>query len=98
DVDFKSPMLRVQNIPAEQLKGKLEYHAGKIAYNLTGKSLGGTFDLQGAVPDDEAPAKPKGQDDKEGRLRIKDVHVGRLLKSLGVPDTTDLKGLLSLDL
>jgi hypothetical protein len=98
EVDFKSPMLRVQNLPAEQLQGKLEYQAGRITYNLTGKSLGGTFDLQGEVPDEEAPAKLKAKQGQGGRLRVNDVRVGRLLKGLGVPDATDMRGLVNLDL
>jgi hypothetical protein len=96
-VDFKSSRLRVQNIPTDQLQGKLEYQGGKIDYNLTGKSLGGTFDLQGEIPA-EAEAKQKANKPKEGRLRIKDARVGQLLDALGASAARDMRGKINIDL
>lgn len=96
-IDFKSPKLRVQNIPAEQLQGTLAYQRGKIDYNLTGKSLGGTFDLQGQIPGAAEAPKQKAEKGQEGRLRIKDVRVGRLLDALGASAAADMRGTLNID-
>jgi AsmA-like protein len=95
-VDFKAPKLRVQNIPTEQLKGKVEYQQGQIDYNLTGSTLGGTFDLEGQVPRQVQPDK-KPVKGKEGHLRIQDVRVGRLLDALGASTDHELQGLLNID-
>jgi hypothetical protein len=50
DIEVSAPQLRVQNIPAEKLKGKIDYRAGKIVYNLQGETLGGTFSIKGDLP------------------------------------------------
>lgn len=97
-VDFKSPILRVENIPAEELRGSIEYQAGKIDYHLTGKSLGGSFELQGQDPGKAAPAKQADEKAGQGRLRIRDVRVGELLSALGVPQGRDMRGTLNIDL
>jgi len=60
DIEVTAPQLRVQNIPAEKLKGKIDYRAGKIVYNLQGETLGGTFSIKGDLP-------VPGNQDKETR-------------------------------
>ncbi len=62
DLEVTAPQLRVQNIPAEKLKGKIDYRAGKIVYNLQGETLGGTFSIKGDLP-------VPGNQDKETRRR-----------------------------
>ncbi|HVK19154.1 MAG TPA: hypothetical protein VM533_19635, partial [Fimbriiglobus sp.] len=49
-LNLTSPRLRVQGIPAERLKGKIDYKPGGLAYDLTGETLGGSFDLNGTYP------------------------------------------------
>jgi translocation and assembly module TamB len=50
DVVLTAPQLRVQGIPAEKLKGRLDSRQGKATYNLEGETLGGTFTLKGDLP------------------------------------------------
>ena len=40
-LNLTSNRLRVQGIPAERLKGKIDYKPGGLAYDLTGETLGG---------------------------------------------------------
>ncbi|HZZ77268.1 MAG TPA: AsmA-like C-terminal region-containing protein, partial [Gemmataceae bacterium] len=64
------------------------------------KSLGGTFDMQGEVPSEGklSPAKEKANEKgMQGRLRIHDVQVGRLLKVLGATTERNVSGTLNVD-
>jgi uncharacterized protein involved in outer membrane biogenesis len=94
DLDISAPKLRVQNIPTEQLRGKLDYQGGVIDYRLEGKSLGGTFELDGQIP---RPV-PVKQESRKGGLRIENVTVGRLVESLQLQDVLPLTGRLSVEL
>jgi hypothetical protein len=78
-LDLKAPQLRVQGVPTEQLRGTLAYKEGAVDYRLEGKSLGGTFELDGRYPT-AAPA-PKDEA-KEGHLRVRRVDLGRLVEAL----------------
>ena len=48
-VDIKAPRLRVQTIPADRLRGTVDYRNGVVQYKLQGETLGGTFDVEGKV-------------------------------------------------
>jgi translocation and assembly module TamB len=50
DLSVTAPQLRVQSIPTDKLKGKIDYRADKITYNLQGETLGGTFTIKGDLP------------------------------------------------
>jgi hypothetical protein len=93
DLDLKAPKLRVQGIPTEQLHGTLKYRAKAFDYHLEGKSLGGTFELDGRYP----PTRPAPK--SEGRLRIHGVRLDRLFAALThQAKRSPLGGTLDLDL
>lgn len=94
DLDVTAPKLRVQNIPTEQLRGKVDYKDGAFDYKLEGKTLGGTFDLEGQIPSDSAVKK----ESKKGRLRIQNVGIARLADALNLQDALPLTGRLSIEL
>jgi uncharacterized protein involved in outer membrane biogenesis len=93
DLDVTAPKLRVQNIPTEKLHGKVDYKDGAFDYKLEGKTLGGTFDLEGQIPG--AAVK---KESKKGRLRIENVSVSRLAEALNLQDALPLTGRLSIEL
>src|SRR5262249_13009895 len=76
----------------------VEYKDGLLDYKLKGKSLGGTFDLEGVAPVlGKQKEEPKKDKTPQGRLRVRDVHLGRLLKSFNVPIGDGLRGKITLD-
>jgi uncharacterized protein involved in outer membrane biogenesis len=94
NLDLKAPKLRVQNIPTEQLHGTLEYKKGVLDYKLEGKSLGGTFELEGQVPHNEVPA---AKQPKQSRVSIQGVRLSRLASALNIQGLSPLGGLLNID-
>ena len=78
NVNVEAAKVRVQNIPAERLKGTLNYQNGALDYHLEGRTLGGAFDLAGEVPPDKLPGGMKA---KKGRLSIKGVQLDRLFSA-----------------
>ncbi len=93
DIKVAAPQLRVQGIPAEKLKGKIDYRAGKIKYNLEGQTLGGTFTIKGDVPLSESKQKESRRQRNEdlflcqaiadepggsGRFVLQDAQLARL--------------------
>ncbi len=50
EATVRSPRLVVQNIPATGVKGKLEWHGGRLEYHIDGEALGGTFSVEGQYP------------------------------------------------
>lgn len=94
NLDFKAPKLRVQNIPTEQLHGTINYQNGVLAYELEGKTLGGTFDLEGQIPGAAERVKEK----TKGRFSLKGVRVRRLAMALGLPATDELAGVLGIEM
>lgn len=94
NLSLAAPKLRVQGVPAEELQGAIDYRAGVIDYRLEGKSLGGTFELEGQVP----PAGKAAPKAKQGRLQVRRVRLGQLLRSLNLQgDAADLRGLLDME-
>jgi hypothetical protein len=94
DVDVTAPKLRVQNIPTEQLHGKLDYQSGVVDYKLEGKALGGTFEVEGQIP---SPT-PVKKESKKNRLRIENVALNRLMEAWKMQDAVPLSGRLSIEL
>jgi hypothetical protein len=93
---LEPPGLRVQGIPTDSLEGKISYQDGQLNYSLTGRSLGGTFDVDGQIP----LAAPAGQQLKAPavipavarqeqpepalRVRLRGASLSRLWTALGV--------------
>jgi translocation and assembly module TamB len=94
ELDVTAPKLRVQNIPTEGLHGKLDYKNGIVDYKLEGKTLGGTFELDGQVP----AGVPVKKESKKGKLRIENVSLLRLAEVLGLRDGAPITGRLSIAL
>jgi len=93
-VELQAPKLTVQNVPAEKLVGSVNYKPGAVDYKLEGKTLGGSFELEGSVPLQKKQAIEK----KEGRLEIRDVQLARLLQSFGANERVgNLRGRISVD-
>jgi translocation and assembly module TamB len=72
----------------------VDYRDGTFDYKLEGKTLGGTFDLEGQIPSADAVQK----ESKKGRLRIENVAIARLTEALNLQDTLPLTGRLSIEL
>ncbi len=68
-LNLTAPRLRVQGIPAERLKGKIDYKPGLLGYDLTGETLGGSFDLNGTYPLSQTP--PPKEEKKAGEQPVR---------------------------
>lgn len=75
DLDLSAPRLTVQGIPAEKLVGTVKVVKGGVDYKLTGKTLGGDFELEGRYPAPAAGGDPKGE---TGRLSLRGASLRRL--------------------
>jgi uncharacterized protein involved in outer membrane biogenesis len=96
DLDLKAPRLRVQGVLAEQLHGTLKYQEGVFDYRLEGKSLGGTFEVDGQYP--PAPQPPKGEL-VEGHLRVRGARLAGLLGAFQQrPGRLPIQGSVDLEL
>ncbi|QEL20849.1 hypothetical protein [Limnoglobus roseus] len=88
DLNLTSDKLTVQGIPAEKLVGKLSLDGTALKYELEGKTLGGSFEINGRYPEQkDQPAAPAAED-KKGSLRIRNISLSRLAEALqlrGVP-------------
>lgn len=93
DLAVTAPALTVQNIPTQQLRGKLDYKNGIVDYKLEGKTLGGTFEVDGQVPSGE----PVKKESSKGKLRINDISLAQLSQALGLT-TAPVSGRLSVEL
>ncbi len=94
DLDVTAPKLRVQNIPTEQLHGKVDYKGGIVDYKLEAKALGGTIELDGQIPSTPPAKKGAGK----GRLRIDNVELARLAAALKLQENVQVSGRLSVEL
>lgn len=67
DVELTAPQLKVQGIPAEKLKGRLDSRSGKTTYNLQGETLGGTFTIKGDLPTGKEKEKKQSEEPPVGQ-------------------------------
>lgn len=81
NLDLTAPRLTVQGIPAERLSGSLKAADGGVEYDLKGRALGGSFDVNGRYP---PRAKPNVGPAREGSLNLRGVNLGRLSIALGL--------------
>src|SRR5205085_9125084 len=77
EVSLKAPYLRIQNITTEELQGTLALEKNVIQYRLAGKALGGTFELEGHVPQPGSDDK----DTKKSHLKINAIEIARLVRA-----------------
>jgi hypothetical protein len=95
EVDLSAPTLKVQNIPAQKLHGRVVYRDGKAEYRLDGETLGGKLTIEGKLP--PPPRSSTGRFD--GRLRLEQVRLARLWPAFGLRDRLGpLRGTFRLDL
>jgi uncharacterized protein involved in outer membrane biogenesis len=93
EVDLSAPTLKVQDVPAQKLRGRLEYRGGQAAYHLDGETLGGKLTIEGKLP--PAPTPPGRSD---GRLLLERVRLARLWGPLGLRGPLGpLHGVLTVD-
>jgi hypothetical protein len=95
-LEVDSPQLRVQGIPATNVRGTLGYKSGKADYRLEGNSLGGRFTLRGKTPiplptepqGPEVPGEPAPRKEAvaPGRLDVRGVRLSRLWPYLGLEE------------
>lgn len=78
DVDVTAPKLAVQGIPAEKLTGKLSVAGTALKYELEGKTLGGSFEINGQYP--QAPKKTP--DATQSRVLIRGIDLAKLAEAL----------------
>jgi len=76
DVNVTSDKLTVQGIPASKLTGKLSLVGDAIKYELEGKTLGGSFEINGLYPEQKAPKE------ENGSLRLRRIDLARLTEAL----------------
>jgi translocation and assembly module TamB len=98
-LDLTAPRLRVQGIPTERLRGRIDYEPGALGYELTGEALGGSFDLSGTyplAPQKKEKQKKDGPPRASGRIRVSGVQLGRLSEGLGMPVLAPLRGAINL--
>jgi hypothetical protein len=94
-LSLTAPRLRVQGIPTERLKGKIDDKPGLLTYDLTGETLGGSFDLNGTYPLGETKKEEPKKDPSRaasGRIRLTGIRLSRLAGDLEVPALGPLKG------
>src|SRR5262249_20784015 len=98
DVKLSSKKLTVQGVPAEALEGTATVKGGVLTYELTGKTLGGSFELKGSYPGprkDAPGVEPVGLQKKDGgSLRIRGVDLSRLAPELGYRSLAPLRGIV----
>lgn len=73
DVNVTAEKLTVQGIPASKLTGKLSLVGDAVKYELEGKTLGGSFEVNGQYPE---------QKDENGSLRLRGIDLARLTEAL----------------
>ncbi len=76
ELALTAPRLTVQGVPAEKLVGTLKVLNGGLDYKLTGKALGGDFELEGRYPGDGAKSA------EAGKLSLRGADLGRLGASI----------------
>ncbi len=95
DVNVAAPTLKVQNVPVEKLRGKVEYRDGKGEYHLEGDVLGGKVNIDGKLP----PTTKSSADWTDGRVRVEGVRLSRLWQAFGLRRRLGpLSGVLTVDL
>ncbi len=95
-VDISAPKLTVQGIPAERLAGSVKLDKGAIAYSLEGRTLGGTFDVNGRYPKKtKQPVDPQGE---KGSFRGRNLDLGRLANASGIAALASLRGTVDITL
>lgn len=95
DVALKAPKLTVQGIPATDLNGTLKLAGSALEYKLTGKTLGGSFDVIGQYPEQQPPPDKKDESPVAGSVTIKSVDLDRLTQALRLTGTK-LRGVVDL--
>lgn len=93
DIEVTAPQLRVQGIPAEKLKGTLDYRTGKTTYNLQGETLGGTFSIKGDLPSPATEEKKKASEPNSGVSQKRgDEHFCEASLTAQIPGESDGTG------
>ncbi len=95
DLELTAPRLTVQGIPAEKLVGTASYEAGAVKYALEGRTLGGSFEINGRYPgqkkkDEKEKAPAPGRD--RGSLRVTGIDLARVARDVGIPTLAPLRG------
>lgn len=93
ELDVTAPKLTVQGIPAERLVGKAALKAGRLEYELEGKTLGGSFELKGKYPGQKKEkAPPTGGASDRGSLKITGIDLSRVATDAGFKPLAPLQG------
>ena len=95
EVDFSAATLKLQDVPVQKLRGRVEYRGGKGEYHLDGETLGGKLSIEGKWP--SPPMSSVGRYD--GQLRLERALLGRLWRPLGLGEQLGrLHGVLTVEL
>ncbi len=90
NVNVTAPKLTVQGIPAEKLVGKLSVEGTALRYELEGKTLGGSFEVNGRYP--QAKKTPDGE---QSRVIVRSIDLARLAEALKLRGVS-LRGIVDL--
>jgi len=91
DLELSAPKLTVQGVPADSLVGKGTIRAGVFAFELEGKTLGGSFEVKGSYPG-KKKEKEKAAPGERGSLKVTGIDLARLATALKYPSLAPLRG------
>lgn len=91
DLKLSADKLTVQGIASENLSGTIGIENDVLKYQLEGKTLGGSFTVEGSYSEE----KPKAKDN--GSVILRHLDFGRLANGLGFR-SLDIRGVLDLNL
>lgn len=93
-LDLSSSRLVLQGVPADDLRGQLDFTAGKFRYRLTGETLAGQLTIEGTYP-----PSPDSASRPHGRLRLESAQLARLWEGLGLTGwLSELRGVVGINL
>jgi translocation and assembly module TamB len=88
DMSLRSNQLKLQGISAQAVAGTVTYKQQDLAYRFEGKTLGGTFQIEGKIPTSQraAPPPPPSEppDGLQGSFRFKSIRLLRAWEWLGL--------------
>ncbi|QJW93550.1 AsmA-like C-terminal region-containing protein [Frigoriglobus tundricola] len=92
NLDVTAPKLTVQGIPADRLTGKVTVRNSVIEYELEGKTLGGSFEVNGRYPGQKKDAQPAPAKAPRGSVRLTGVDLSRIAPEMGLRSLAPLAG------
>lgn len=96
NLDVTAPKLTVQGIPADRLSGKATVRNSVIEYELEGKTLGGSFEVNGRYPGQKKDAPPAPGKTQRGSFRLNGADLSRIAQDMRIRSLAPLAGKVDL--